>query len=320
MLHKCKYCDYESAYRPNVKRHENNKHGVQEPTSHQHAQLKTSYVQGYPQLQPVHHGQVVHQQPVYHRQVDHQKPVHRGQIAHQQSVQDDGLSQDSMDTDSVDLDKESVTTDGEDEDEENVDNLNDLIKKIHYTVLDLKEMRDDYRKALEQVDTEQLGDVLENYADLEVAILDEQDGLDPEENGDGDDNVEEEGVDEKGGDEEKDTCTKCEKECILDFVFELRNVIQDDEKEKLENIIGEKKKEFLESKENENDDSDDEDVELNTKSDIIKKEVRNVESVINSRRREVNISRIVKIQTSNVCEKTTVMDDKLVCNNLNDLI
>ena len=59
-----------------------------------------------------------------------------------------------MDTDSVDLDMESVTTDGEDE--ENVDNLNDLIMKIHYTVLDLKEMRDDYRKVLEQVDTEQL--------------------------------------------------------------------------------------------------------------------------------------------------------------------
>ena len=64
MLHKCKYCDYESAYRPNVKRHENNKHGVQEPTTNQHVQLKTSYMQGYPQLQPVHHGQVAHQQPV----------------------------------------------------------------------------------------------------------------------------------------------------------------------------------------------------------------------------------------------------------------
>ena len=45
MLHKCNYCDYESEYRPNVRRHENNKHGVQEPTSHQ---------------QPVHHDQVVH--------------------------------------------------------------------------------------------------------------------------------------------------------------------------------------------------------------------------------------------------------------------
>ena len=80
MLHKCKYCDYESVYRPNVKRHENKKHGVQEPTSHQLAQLKTSYMQGYPQLQPVHHGQVVHQQPVNHGQVAHQQPVQDGFI------------------------------------------------------------------------------------------------------------------------------------------------------------------------------------------------------------------------------------------------
>ena len=73
-------------------------------------------------------------------------------------------------------------TDGEDEDE-NVDDLNDLINKIHDAFLNLKELRDHYRKALEQVeslDTEQLRGVLENYADLEVAILDEWDGVDPE--------------------------------------------------------------------------------------------------------------------------------------------
>jgi hypothetical protein len=38
---------------------------------------------------------------------------------------------------------------------------------------------------------EQVTDVLENYADLEVEILDEQDGVDPEENGGEDENVEE---------------------------------------------------------------------------------------------------------------------------------
>jgi hypothetical protein len=82
---------------------------------------------------------------------------------------------------------------------------------------------------LEQVknlDTEQLRDVLENYADLEEEILDKQDGVDPEENGDGDESVDGEGVDENEGDEEGDTCTKCEKGCILDFVFELRDVIE----------------------------------------------------------------------------------------------
>ena len=74
MIHKCKYCDYESVYRANVRRHENNKHGVQEPIS-QHAQLKTSYMQGYPQVQPVYRGQVAHQQPVHNEQVPYQQYV-----------------------------------------------------------------------------------------------------------------------------------------------------------------------------------------------------------------------------------------------------
>ena len=68
----------------------------------------------------------------------------------------------------MDLDTESVITDGEDEDEK-ADDLNDLINKNHDAFLNLKELRDHYRKALEQVeslDTEQLRGVLENYADL----------------------------------------------------------------------------------------------------------------------------------------------------------
>ena len=42
MIHKCKYCDYESPYRPNMKRHEKSKHGAQEPSSHQHAKSNQS--------------------------------------------------------------------------------------------------------------------------------------------------------------------------------------------------------------------------------------------------------------------------------------
>ena len=37
MFHKCKYCDYQSPYRPNLRRHEKNKHGFQETNSNQHA-------------------------------------------------------------------------------------------------------------------------------------------------------------------------------------------------------------------------------------------------------------------------------------------
>ena len=276
----------------------------------------------------------------------HQQPVHRGQVAHPKPVQD-GLSQDSIDTDSVDLDTESMDLDtesvltdgedeGEDEDEENVDNsnnLNSLINKIHYIFLELKDVRDDYRRALEHVknfNAEQLTDVLENYADLEVEILEEQDGVDPEENGDEDEvdpeenggedeNVEEEDVHENGCDEEEDTCTKCENGCILDFVFELRDVIEDDEKKTLENIIEKKKNEFLELKENENiDDSDDEEVELNTKSDIIQKHVRNVEEVCDKFKDEGGeyFKDCSKSKLQSICDMCRAMDDKVARNNL----
>ena len=320
----------------NLKVHQRNKHGNQLNES----QLKTSYMQGYPQQQPVHHGQVAHHQPIHYEQVAHQQPVqhslthnmsdipHRelwsvqnqpqhNTLKHVMGTKNHVLQQDlkdSMDTDSVDLEIESVITDGEDEDEKE-DDLNDLIKKIHYAFLDFKELRDQYRKALEKVenfDTEQMEGVLENYADLEVAILDEQDGVDPEENGDEDENVEGEGVDNNRGDEEGDTCTKCGKGCILDFVFELRDVIEDDEKETLENIIGEKKKEFLESKENENnDDSDDEEVELNTKSDIFQKDVKNVEEACDKFKENGSeyFKDCSKSKIQSVCEMCKMMGD-----------
>ena len=39
-------------------------------------------MQGYPQVQPAYHGQVVQQQPVYNEQVDHQEPVYYDQVDH----------------------------------------------------------------------------------------------------------------------------------------------------------------------------------------------------------------------------------------------
>ena len=59
MIHKCKYCDYESVYKPNMRRHQKNKHGNQQNES----QLKTSHMQGYPQLQSAQEVQQ-QQQPI----------------------------------------------------------------------------------------------------------------------------------------------------------------------------------------------------------------------------------------------------------------
>ena len=248
-MYQCGFCNYKSIYKYNVLRHEEGKHRQNSNNNNQNSnkiqqplepQLKTSYMQGYSQVQPAYHGQVVQQQPVYNEQLDHQEPVYYDQVDHPPHIQFNPQTnvmvvrnrylqnkvnelenllrnqnvqkvqtfktneandseimsdvmetdeQDSMDSNSVDSDTESVSpnvnVDG-DEEQENVDNLNDKINKIRYALLEFKDLRDDYRSELENVknfDTEQLRYVLENYADLEVEILEEQVGVDPEENG-----------------------------------------------------------------------------------------------------------------------------------------
>jgi len=333
----------------NLKVHQRNKHGNQQNES----QLKTSYMQDYPQPQ---HVQKVQQQPIHHRQIP---PPPHTQINTQQNLlinqnryllhkvneleayirnqnvqtgqtfrstdenESETMSdvmetdkQDSMDTDSVDSDNKSVSTDvDEDEEQDNVDNLNDKINKIRYALLEFQDLRDDYRSELENVknyDEEQLRDVLKNYADLEVEILEEQVGVDPEENGE--ENVEDESVDNNI--EEKDTCT-CEKGCFLDFVFELRNVIQDDEKEILENLIEKKKREVLEIKESENNENEErceDEPEGTTK--ILQKDVTNFEEVCDKFKEDggecfKDCSKSKSV--SNMCEQ---MNDSLVWNGL----
>ena len=204
-MHNCNYCNYKSDRMYNLKVHQRNKHGNQQNES----QLKTSYMQDYPQPQ---HVQKVQQQPIHHRQIP---PPPHTQINTQQNLlinqnrfllhkvneleayirnqnvqtgqtfrsTDENESEtmsdvmetgkhleDAMDTDSVDSDNKSVSTDGnvdEDEEQDNVDNLNDKINKIRYALLEFKDLRDDYRSELEHVknyNEEQLRDILKNYA------------------------------------------------------------------------------------------------------------------------------------------------------------
>ena len=102
--------------------------------------------------------------------------------------------------------------------------------------------------------------------------------MDPEENGD-ENEIEGEGENNNENDEEKDDCT-CEKGCFLDFVFELRNVIKDDEKEILENLIEKKKREFLEIKESENNENESElEDEPEGTTSTLQTQVTNVEEV-----------------------------------------
>ena len=67
MIHFCKFCDFGSSHKWVVRRHETKKHENQQNES----QLKTSYMQDYPQPQPA---QEVQQQPIHHRQIP--PPLH----------------------------------------------------------------------------------------------------------------------------------------------------------------------------------------------------------------------------------------------------
>jgi len=227
---KCPHCKYESdswSVKRHIKRKHKNHLTTYNGNQQNESQLKTSYMQDYPQLQSA---QEVQQQPIHHRQIP---PPPHTQIHSQQNslimqnryllhkvnelqacIRNQNIQtgqtfrstdenesetmsdvmetdkQDLMDTDSVDSDTESVSTDGNvdgDKEQENVNNLNDKIIKIRYALLEFKDLRDDYRSELEHVknyNEEQLRDVLKNYANLEVEILEEQVGVDPEENGD----------------------------------------------------------------------------------------------------------------------------------------
>ena len=81
MIHYCQHCDFGSSHKWVVKRHMENKHGVQKPISQQQQQLNTSFMQSYPQS---HHEQVIQQQqPIYQREIP---PPPHTQISPQQNA------------------------------------------------------------------------------------------------------------------------------------------------------------------------------------------------------------------------------------------
>ena len=82
-IHSCNYCNYKTDRMYNLKVHQRNKHGNHKNES----ELKTYYMQDYPQEQPVYHGQVAKQQPVYNEQVDHQEPVYYDKVDHPSHTQ-----------------------------------------------------------------------------------------------------------------------------------------------------------------------------------------------------------------------------------------
>ena len=173
------------------------------------------------------------------------------------------VSQKPEDTDN-ETDTETVSeADTEDLEEHDV---YEILNDIHLAFNHLKELREQYRKALPQLkelDEEEMDLFLYKYAELKIDVIDEQDGLegkkvqtgsgiDEEYEGDTDEeavdeedeeyegNTDEEAVDEEDEDEDMDDddkgksdCNGCFKERFFDFIFEAEEFISSDFHQKM---------------------------------------------------------------------------------------
>jgi hypothetical protein len=248
MKHKCKYCDYESAYKPNVRRHENIKHGVQEPTSQhiqepicQQTQLKTSHMQNNSQQNSL----VVQNQYLQNKVIELQSLLRNQNIQTNQTfsprkrfrLDNDNESEtlsDVMETDEHPQDFLSEL-DSEESDTDVAHELEDIITDIDISFTNIVRLRKKYLKALEEyneIEDEDKKDIFKKYIKLKGKIwmewydLEEEDEEEEEENGENEyeseESEEEEEEEENGENEyeseeseeegEKEGVTRCEQE------------------------------------------------------------------------------------------------------------
>ena len=206
-MHYCSYCDYKSDRRWDVSRHEAKKHQNQNIQNNKvqqslEPQLITSYMQGYPQPQSVHHEQVIqHQQPVYQREIP--PPPHtqinpqqnalvvRNQylknkvnelqtFIRNQNVQTGKTGRKRFRSNNEDDDETSMETDEppqdflseSDSEESDIDvghELEDIITDINISYCNIVGLRKKYLKALEkynEIEDEDKRDIFKKYVKL----------------------------------------------------------------------------------------------------------------------------------------------------------
>ena len=303
-MYQCDYCNYESIHKYNVTRHEKGKHRQSSNENNQQihqnsnqlhrpceSQLKTSYMQGYPQPQPVHHGHVAHQQPIHHEQVAHQQPVQAqttGNVPHisqhaygihapthqtlspQKRFRSDNDNEsetlsDTMETDDRPQDFLSEL-DSEESDIDVAHELEDIITNIDIYFTNIIRERKKYLKALEkynEIEDEDKKDIFKKYIKLKGKIwmewydLEEEDEEEEEEEN-GENEYESEESEEEG---EKEGVTRCGQE------GEEEDGVEDGEKEE------EEEKEECEDGEDQGLGSGEENDEDHNKSDLEEEDI-----------------------------------------------
>ena len=203
-------------------------------------------------------------------QIQYNEIKHKGQGP--QTSANYSVTQKPEDTDN-ETDTETVSeADTEDISDVEEHDIYEIINDIHLAFNHLKDLREQYGKALPQIkqlDDEEMDQFLYKYAELKIDIIDEQDGLegkkvqkgsglDEEYEGDtdeeavddddGEEDTDEEAVDEEAVDEEeamdeeeaveddgkkvKEMCKGCLKERFFDFIFEAEEFMTPDSHKK----------------------------------------------------------------------------------------
>ena len=281
-IHYCTFCDYKSDRKHDRDRHVTRKHDIYKegaPTSmsqpiidYSSAVENRQHLTGYQVRQglPVHNGSgVLHTTQQYDPrakpQIQNNEIKHKGkgpQTSVSYSVTQNPENTDNeMDTETV---SEADTEDLSDGEEYNV---YEILNDIHLAFNHLKDLREQYGKALpqlKQLDEEEMDLFLYKYAELKIDVIDEQDGLegrkvqtgsgldddeeyegdtdeeavdeDDDENNEGDTDEEpvDEDADENDEDDEKgkSDCEGCLKERFFDFIFEAEEFMTPDSHKK----------------------------------------------------------------------------------------
>ena len=272
-MYRCTYCEYSTPYLHNLKRHEMNKHykaptSMTQPTTDyssavENRQHLTGYQNGSGVLRTTQQ-----YDPRAKPQIQNNEVKHKGK-GPQTSVSY-SVSQKPEDTDSEMNDNETDTETVSEADTEDLEEYDvyEILNDISLTFNHLKDLREQYRKALPQLkelDEEEMDEFLYKYAELKIDVIDEQDGLegkkvqtgsgldeeyeedtdeeavdDDEEYEEYEGDTDEEAVDEEddqdaveeeddeAGEKVKEKCNGCLKERFFDFIFEAEEFISSD--------------------------------------------------------------------------------------------
>ena len=208
-MHQCPFCGYQSSRNYNLKVHVKNKHSNHNAPTNTHLQPEVvhssteipQHVTGY--REPMKGSWITTQQfdPSSIPQIQYNEKNHQGYDPQTSTNYSVNPANEDTDTETV------SEADTEDQEEYNI---YEILNDIHLAFDHLKDLREQYRKALpqlKQLDEEEMDKFLYKYAELKIDIIDEEDGLEGKkvQTGSGLDDEYEGDTDEEAVDDDEDT-------------------------------------------------------------------------------------------------------------------